>query len=81
MKITGARANDAWGTFAVEFDDGIVVILDKNLSYYSMLSLGTDSYYIKKRKFPKGKNLEKRVTLGQEWINRNKNRYKKSNKK
>jgi hypothetical protein len=80
MKVTGARRHDTWNTYAVEFDDSMVVILNEKLEYLNMLSLGTESYYAKKGKFPKGKNLEKRVTLGQEWISRNANRYKKAKK-
>ena len=46
-----------------------------------MLSVGPDTYFIVKGKWPSGKNLDKRVKLSQEWINKNKNRYKKSEKK
>ena len=80
MKITGARRHNTWNTYAVEFDDSMVIILDDNLKYQNMLSIGPDSYYIKKGKFPKGKNLEKRVMMGQEWIGKNANRYKKAKK-
>ena len=80
MKISGARRNTN-DTFGVEFDDGIVVILDKKLNYSNMLSLGPGSYLLQKGKWPKGKNLEKRLSLGQAWIDRNKNRYRKAKKK
>jgi len=75
-KITGVTHHSAHKTFAVSFDDGITVILDSDRMYHSMLSVGLDSYYLKKRKWPKGKSLDKRVCMGKEWVEKNKKRYK-----
>jgi hypothetical protein len=81
MKIESARHHDTYDTYAISFSDGITIILDNNLDYSNMLSVGPDTYFIVKGKWPSGKNLDKRVKLSQEWINKNKNRYKKSEKK
>lgn len=80
MKITSANYHDERDTFAVSFDDGITVILDNSLRYHSMLSVGIDSSYLKTGKWPTKNNLDKRVTLGQAWIEKNKSRYKKYKK-
>lgn len=42
-----------------------------------MLSVGLESVFIKKGKWPTIKNIDKRVLLGKQWIMKNKNRYKK----
>mgnify|MGYP001580742425 CR=1 FL=1 len=75
-KITGVTHHSSHKTFAVSFDDGIIVILDSSREYHSMLSVGLDSYYLKNRKWPKGKSLGNRVKLGKEWVEKNKKRYK-----
>ena len=80
MKITGARWNEFSGTYAADFTDGITVIFNEQYNVVNMLSVGTDTYYISKGKWPKGKNLEKRSELATAWIERNKNRYKKTKK-
>tara|TARA_R110002110_G_scaffold22393_1_gene87048 strand:- start:15 stop:260 length:246 start_codon:yes stop_codon:yes gene_type:complete len=77
MKIESARFNSIHTIYSIQFDDGIAVILDKKLGYMQMISTGLESYYIKKMKWPKGKNLEKRVNSSREWIEKNKSRYKK----
>lgn len=77
MKITSVQFHDVHRTFAVNFDDNMCVILDNDLNMHNMLSQGLSSYFMVKGKWPKGKNLEKRVELGQQWIMKNKNRYKK----
>ena len=68
--------------YSVHFDDGITLIVrtvDDDIVYENMLSVGLDSYYLKKGKWPKGANLEKRVELAKEFINKNikNNRYRK----
>lgn len=68
--------------YSVHFDDGITLILktvDACLVYENMLSVGLDTYYLKKGKWPSGKNLEKRVELAIAYINKNikNNRYRK----
>ena len=68
--------------YSVHFDDGITLIINtesNQLVYESMLSTGLDSYYIKKKKWPSGKNLKDRVDMAVAFINKNKknNRYKK----
>lgn len=76
MKATGARWNKDAETFCVDFDDNITLILDRDLQYRNMLSVGLSSYFLDKGKWPTGKNLEKRITLASEWVNKNKHRYK-----
>lgn len=68
--------------YSVHFDDGITLILktiDGVLAYENMLSVGLDTYYLKKGKWPTGKNLEKRVELAVAYISNNikNNRYRK----
>lgn len=68
--------------YSVHFDDGITILLktDKEeLVYENMLSVGPDTYYLKKGKWPAGKNLDKRVELAVAFINKNikNNRYRK----
>lgn len=68
--------------YSVHFDDGITLIVktvDEQIVYENMLSVGLDSYYLKKGKWPSGKNLEKRVELASQYINKNikNNRYRK----
>jgi hypothetical protein len=68
--------------YSVHFDDGITLIINtesNQLVYESMLSTGLDSYYIKKQKWPSGKNLALRIELAIDFINKNikNNRYKK----
>jgi hypothetical protein len=68
--------------YSVHFDDGITIILKTfggSLTYENMLSVGPDTYYLKKRKWPSGKNLEKRIELAVDFINKNikNNRYRK----
>lgn len=67
--------------YSVHFDDGITMIIKTEqgeLVYENMLSVGLDSYFLKKGKWPTGKNLEKRVTLATDFINKNikNNRYR-----
>lgn len=77
VKIESVQFNDDHKTFAASFSDGITVILNTNLQYHNMLSVGPDSYYIRKNKWPAGKNLDNRVQAANVWIMKNKNRYKK----
>ena len=68
--------------YSVHFDDGITLIVktvDEQIVYENMLSVGLDSYYLKKGKWPTGKNLEKRIELASQFINKNikNNRYRK----
>lgn len=68
--------------YSVHFDDGITLIVktvDEQIIYENMLSVGLDSYYLKKGKWPTGKNLEKRIELASQFINKNikNNRYRK----
>ncbi len=65
--------------FNAWFNDGIVVIYDyykDSLNYNTLLSVGPESSYIKTGKFPTKKSLEKRQTMVEEWVSKNKNRYK-----
>ena len=68
--------------YSVHFDDGITLIVktvDEQIVYENMLSVGLDSYYLKKGKWPTGKNLEKRIELASQFSNKNikNNRYRK----
>ena len=76
MKIKGVTHHSTHRTFAVSFDDGITIILDKNLDYMTMLSVGPESLFLRTGKWPVGKRLQKRVDLGAAWVNKNKKRYK-----
>ena len=80
MKIISARWNASNKTYCTDFDDGITVMFDEQYTVKSMLSTGVGSYYLKTGKWPKGKNLSKRTELASVWLDRNKNRYKKSKK-
>jgi len=80
MKITGARWNESNSTYCADFDDGITVIFDEQYAVTNMLSVGIGSYYLETGKWPTGKNLAKRTEMATAWIDRNKNRYKKSKK-
>lgn len=80
MKVESVNYHDKRDTFAVSFDDGITVILDEDLNYSSMLSVGIGSSYLKTGKWPTKRNIDKRVIMGQTWIEKNKSRYKKYKK-
>lgn len=86
MKPTGSlvnsnKTNPAHPRFSVHFDDGITILLhtiSSELVYENMLSVGPETYFLKTGKWPKGKNLEKRINLAIEFIEKNikNNRYK-----
>jgi|TARA_B110000196_G_C20664433_1_gene438956 hypothetical protein len=83
MKITGTLRNTAFNKeiFHVHFDDGMTINIrrtGKTFLYDNMVSKGLDSYFLKKGKWPKGKNLEKRMEMGVALIERNikNNRYR-----
>lgn len=80
MKIQNVNYHDKRDTFAVSFDDGITVILDDELNYSTMLSVGVGSVFLKTGKWPTKANISKRVLKGREWIEKNKSRYKKYKK-
>lgn len=85
MKPISSLSNGGTKTnprYSVHFDDGITIILttkNNELVFDGMLSTGLESYYLKKGKWPAGKNLEKRMELATAYINKNKknNRYRK----
>ena len=76
MKINSVNKHHEHKTYAVEFNDGITVILNETLEYHNMLSVGLDSVFLKTKKWPSKANTQKRVAAGAEWINKNKKRYK-----
>ena len=90
MKPTGSLVNsntyhDNNPRYSVHFDDGMTILLqtiDEELVYENMLSVGPDTYYINKGKWPTGKNLEKRIKLAIEYVTNNikRNRYKHTRK-
>ena len=75
--------------FSVQFDDGIILMIDRvgedKWESANMISVGIDSYYLSKKKWPKGQNLKKRIDLGvaliKKNINNNRYRIKKSTTK
>ena len=85
MKPTGSLLNGgtkANPRYSVHFDDGITLIVrmtNNQIVYENMLSVGLDTYFLKKNKWPTGKNLEKRIELAEQFINKNikNNRYRK----
>ena len=85
MKPIGSLVNGGTKTsprYSVHFDDGITIILKTvsgSLTHENMLSVGQDTYYFKKGKWPTGKNLEKRIELAVAFISKNikNNRYRK----
>lgn len=78
MKIVGARWNASSSIYSTEFSDGIILCTKENNERVSMVSIGQDSYFLEKGKWPTKKNLEKREDMTAEWISRNEKRYKKS---
>jgi hypothetical protein len=83
MKITGTLRNTAFNKeiFHVHFDDGMTINIRRSgqqFIYDNMVSKGLDSYFLKKGKWPKGKNLEKRMEMGVALIKKNikNNRYR-----
>ena len=82
MKPIGSLVNTKISTdtnprFAVHFDDGMTILLHTikdTLTYENMLSVGPDTYYLKTGKWPKGKNLQKRIDLAIEYVENNKKR-------
>ena len=83
MKITGTLRNTAFNKeiFHVHFDDGMTINIRRSgqqFIYDHMVSKGLDSYFLKKGKWPKGKNLEKRMEMGVALIKKNikNNRYR-----
>ena len=84
MKVAGTLRYEKNGkeSFGISFDDGMIIRVHKtgedDWSLMWMVSAGPDSYYLTKKKWPKGKNLEKRINLGVALIkkNINNNRYR-----
>jgi hypothetical protein len=80
MKVTGARWNNDTKRFCVDFDDGITLLISDQHEVENMLSVGLDSYFICKGKWPAGTNLSRRREMAIEWVEKNKHRYKSYNK-
>ncbi len=84
MKIISSLYNgggEAAARYSVHFDDGITVMIIKKgdvFEYENMLSTGLDSILFTKG-WPKGKSLDKRVKMAEEFVANNikRNRYKK----
>ena len=79
------KSFDCGPRFSIEFDDGITILLQTvkdELVYENMLSIGLNSVVFDKG-WPKGKNLEKRISLAREYVLNNikRNRYKTLKKK
>ena len=57
--------------YSVHFDDGITLLMETingEIVYNNMLSVGLDTYYFQKKKWPAGKNLDKRIELAVAYI-------------
>ena len=80
MKITGARWNSARDYYCVDFDDGITLFVNEDYTTVGMISCGPDSYYLVKQQWPNKRNITARLKQCGAWLDRNKNRYKKSKK-
>lgn len=80
MNITGARWNDTRDYYCVDFDDGITLFVCEAYTYKGMLSCGVNSYYLEKLKWPNKRNIAARMKRCVTWLDKNKNRYKKSAK-
>tara|TARA_R110000851_G_scaffold217246_1_gene370171 strand:+ start:278 stop:550 length:273 start_codon:yes stop_codon:yes gene_type:complete len=88
MKVLGTLRYEKNGkeSFSVRFDDGITLRIQKSRTgtweKTSTISTGLSSYFITKSKWPKGKNLEKRIELAGALITKNikNNRYRKNKK-
>jgi len=79
--VNSTKSHENHPRFSVHFDDGMTILLHTvagELVYENMLSVGVGSYYLTKGKWPSGKNLEKRVNMSIEYIQKNikNNRYK-----
>jgi len=77
MKITGARWNASSKTYSTEFSDGIILCMSEKYTLASMISVGLESYFLCKGKWPSKTNLSKRMTMSEAWIAKNSKRYKK----
>jgi len=67
--------------FSATFDDGLIIIYEYNsdsntIEYLYMVSVGLDSVYLKTHKKPGEKNMNKRLSMVETWIEKNKKRYK-----
>ena len=77
MKITGARWSASSKTFCTGFSDGIILCTTENHTLVNMISVGLESYFLRKGKWPSKTNLGKRILLSEAWITKNSKRYKK----
>lgn len=69
--------------FSVHFDDGMTIVVrhvDDDFEYVTMLSVGLETYYTTKRKWPDKRNMNARMRMIKAFIERNikNNRYKKT---
>ena len=86
LSITAASRHDYATSrkvvrFSVTFDDGIIVVYnydetDRTLEQFTTVSVGPDSYFLKKYKMPGNANMAKRMLVAEERIKKNRNRYK-----
>ena len=77
MKITGARWSGSSNTYSTEFSDGIILCTTEKHVLVNMMSVGLESYFLCKGKWPSKTNLDKRMLLSEAWISKNSKRYKK----
>ena len=71
--------------YSVHFDDGITIIarhVDDQFEYVNMLSVGADTYFTRKHKWPDKRNINTRMQHVKQFMERNikNNRYKKQDK-
>lgn len=70
--------------YSVHFDDGMTIVVrhvDESFEYVTMLSVGSETYYTTKHKWPDKRNINTRMRMIKTFIERNikNNRYKKTN--
>jgi len=67
--------------FSATFDDGLILIYEydsdtSTINYMYMVSVGLDSVYLKNYKPPGKSSMDRRKKLVEDWVLKNKNRYK-----
>lgn len=75
--------HDGETRYSVHFDDGITIVVKHDqdeFEYLYMLSVGLNTYYTINQRWPGKHNINSRVKMAKQFIERNikNNRYKKS---
>ena len=80
-RVDGVNYHKDHHTFAAQFTDGITIVVDEEMKFKNMLSVGLESSFLKTGKWPTQSNISKRCELIAAWAEKNKKRYKHLNKK